>query len=177
MSALTSGSLLRADLAYGAEHVLVPSDTFDAEHVIAGEYPATRAGLTRFVDDLARAVVRRGPVHLYLIPAGHRIELPELPAANLHFDLDPEQGVAAASLAVQDRDGEIHQWMTVGTAGRDDVLLTQDAWNADVKRFPSAAFITVAQLRDVVLQWAFGDILPPPAVPWRAASEREVGWL
>lgn len=29
--------------------------------------------------------------------------------------------VAAASLAVWDKDDEIHQWMALGDAGRDDV--------------------------------------------------------
>jgi hypothetical protein len=85
--------------------------------------------------------------------------------------------VAAASLAVWGKDDDVRQWMTVGDAGRDDVLLTQDASNADLKRFPPESFISIAQLRDVVIQWAFDDLLPPPAARWRPASEREVGWF
>ena len=76
-----------------------------------------------------------------------------------------------------DKDGDIHQWMTEGDAGRDDVFLTHDSWNPKERQFPPESFITVAQLREAVAQWAFGDVFPPPAVRWRAATEDEVGWL
>ncbi|HWE90702.1 MAG TPA: hypothetical protein VG317_14680 [Pseudonocardiaceae bacterium] len=177
MTTLVAGHLRRSDLAHGADEELVPSDTFHVTPLIGGGYPVTADGLARFVDSLARSAAKRGPVHWYLIPTIHRIDLPELPSANLHFDVDPERRVAAASLAIRDRDDEIHQWMTVGHAGSPEVLLTQDGSNADQKRFPPESLITVPQLRDVVVQWAFGDTLPPPAVNWRMASEREVGWL
>jgi hypothetical protein len=166
-----------SELIYGSDHRLVPSDAFEVKDTIGGNYPVTPNGLSQFLDDLINSPVETNPVHLYLVPVGHKIDLPEFPPSNLHFDIDREHQVAAASLAIWDKDDEIHQWMTLGDAGRDDVLLTQDAANPDVKRFPSDSFISVLQLRLLVPQWAFSDILPPPAAQGRPASEREVGWF
>jgi len=42
--------------------------------------------------------------------------------------------------------------------------------------FPQESFLPIAMLRDAVIQWAFGDVLPPLAVTWRHATEDEVGW-
>lgn len=177
MTPLTAGYLRRSELMHGDSRRLVSSDTFEVKDTIGGDYPVSPDGLSRFLDSLIDSPVKTAPVHLYLIPAGHRIELPEFPPSNLHFDIDQDHQVAAASLAVWGKDDEVRQWMTVGDAGRDDVLLTQDASNADLKRFPPESFISIAQLRDVVIQWAFDDLLPPPAARWRPASEREVGWF
>jgi hypothetical protein len=38
-------------------------------------------------------------------------------------------------------------------------------------------FVTIAELREVVLQWAFGDVLPPPAVQWVTVPHESVGWF
>lgn len=167
----------RSELIYGSDYRLVPSDTFEAKDTIGGDYPVSPDGLSQYLDDLISSPVKTNPVHLYLIPTGHKIDLPEFPPSNLHFDVDQEHQVAAASLVVWDKDDEIHQWMTLGDAGRDDVLLTQDAANPGVKRFPADSFISIPQLRLLVHQWAFGDMFPPPGARWRAASEREVGWF
>lgn len=157
--------------------MLVPSDTFEVKDTIGDGYPVTPEGLSRYLDNLISSAVKTSPVHLYLIPVGYRIELPEFPPSNLHFDIDQEHRVAAASLAVWDKHDDVRQWMTVGDAGRDDVLLTQDASNPDVKRFPSESFVSIPQLRQLVVQWAFDDLLPPAAAQWRPTSEREVGWF
>jgi hypothetical protein len=71
--------------------------------------------------DVARvgSAMKTAPVHLYLIPVGRRIELPEFPPSNVHFDIDQDHQVAAASLAVWDKDDDVRQWMTVGDVGRD----------------------------------------------------------
>lgn len=177
MTTLTAGHLRRSDLVHAADHKLVPSDTFEAKDTIGGGYPVTPTGLSSLLDSLIHSPAKTAPVHLYLIPVGHRIELPEFPPSNLHFDLDPDHGVGAASLVTWDKDDEVRQWMTVGDAGRGDVLLTQDASNADLKRFPPESFITIPQLRQVLIEWAFGDLLPPAAVRWRQTTEREVGWF
>lgn len=116
-------------------------------------------------------------MHLYPVPVGRRIELPEFPPGNLHFDLDRAHGVAAATLLAWDRWNNVRQWMSSGDAGRDGVLLTQDAADLNVKTFPIGAFISISQPRELVVQWSFADLLPPRAVRWRSASEREAGWF
>jgi hypothetical protein len=171
------GHLRRSELIHGADHRLVPSDTFDAKDTIGSGYPVTPDGLSRYLDSLIGSSLKTAPVHLYLIPVGHQIELPEFPPSNLHFDIDQDHQVAAASLAVWDKNDNVRQWMTVGDVGRDDVLLTQDASNAEVKRFPPESLVSIPQLRELVIQWAFDDFLPPTAARWRVASEREVGWF
>ncbi|MGH9893983.1 MAG: hypothetical protein ACREA0_18780 [bacterium] len=105
-------------------------------------------------------------------PAG-----PEFPSSNFQFDVDVEHEVAAAATLVIDKDGRSRQWLAQGDAYRDDVTLAQDPWNPTYTKFPPEAYITILQLRDAATQWALGDVLPPPAINWRAASENEVGWL
>lgn len=41
--------------------------------------------------------------------------------------------------------------------------------------FPPESFITVAQLRQVVLEWAFDEVQPPEAAKWTDAPG--VGWF
>lgn len=174
MTTLDAGRLRRSDLVFAADHTLVPSDQFEVRSTICGGYPATEDGLSRLVRDMAHSPVPTSTVHVYLVPDGHPIELPQFPPSNLHFDIDQEHQVAAASLVVWDRDDEIHQWVSVGEQGRADVVLSEDP---EAKRYPPESFITVPQLQEVVLQWAFGEIIPPPAIQWREAAEREVGWM
>ncbi|TDV48994.1 hypothetical protein [Actinophytocola oryzae] len=57
------------------------------------------------------------------------------------------------------------------------VDLTHDAWNPHDRAFPAESFVTVDELRDVVRQWAFGDVLPPPAVPWVSVPHESVSWF
>ncbi len=147
MTTLVAGHLRRSDLVHAADHELVPSDTFEAKDTISGGYPVTPDGLSSLLDSLIHSPAKTSPMHLYLIPVGHRIELPEFPPSNLHFDLDPDHEVGAASLATWDKDDEVRQWMTVGDAGRSDVLLTQDPSNAEQKR-----------CRPLNVRWAGSDL-------------------
>ena len=98
-----------------------------------------------------------------------------LPAANLRFQLNHAHRVAAAVLIAMDADGRSHSWMTHGEAGAANVVLAHDTWNPLETALPPESFITVDQLRTVLGQWAFGETLPPPAVPWR--SVRDIGWF
>jgi hypothetical protein len=41
--------------------------------------------------------------------------------------------------------------------------------------FPPESFITIPELRKVVTQWAFGDVVPPPAARW--IDMPSVGWF
>lgn len=84
--------------------------------------------------------------------------------------------MAAAGLLTLERGEQGHQWLTVGEAGRDDVTLEMDPGNPGGHVFPPSSFITFAQLRVAVAEWAFGEILPPPSLQWRAAGD-EVRWL
>lgn len=102
-----------------------------------------------------------------------------LPAANLRFHLNHAHQVAAAVLIAMDADGCSHSWMTHGGAARHpgvaNVVLAHDTWHPLETALPPESFITVDQLRAMLGQWAFGETLPPPAVPWR--SVRDVGWF
>jgi len=173
----TNGTLARAELAHAATHRLKARANFqysDAQYSV--EF-TTEAGLLRCLDTMMSFPRKSATPRLHLWAEGYKPRGPEWPPSNLRFDFDREHEVAAAVLLVLDRDGDIHQWMTLGDAGRDDVFLTHDSWSPKERRFPPESFITVPQLRAAVAEWAFGDVFPPPAVRWRVASEDEVGWL
>lgn len=46
------------------------------------------------LNDLAGSPVATDPVHLYLVPVGRAIVLPEVPPSNPHFALDQKHQVA-----------------------------------------------------------------------------------
>jgi hypothetical protein len=111
-------------------------------------------GVSNFLDfylahDSSDVVAR-----LYLTPQGEKF-----PSANLRFQFDREHQIAGAVLIAADRDNEQHSWMTRGNAGRDDVSLAHDTWNPAATQIPPEAFITVAELRGVIVQWVLGDVL------------------
>lgn len=54
-------------------------------------------------------------------------------------------------------------------------MLVQDPFNPS-NVFPNESFVTVPELRQAVIEWAFGEFLPPPAVSWRTTTEQEVKW-
>lgn len=107
---------------------------------------------------------------LHLTPQGTG-----LPAANLRFQLSHRHQVAGAVLIAMDADGRSHSWMTHGEAGHVAVALAHDNWHPVETALPPESFITVADLRTVIGQWAFGETLPPPAVRW--VTVRDVGWF
>lgn len=82
----------------------------------------------------------------------------------------------AAVIVIVDRPHDrVLSWMTHGDAGRDDVTLSHDSWGSENAVFPPGSFITIPQLRHVVLHWAFADAQPPPVVSWVDAPN--VGWF
>lgn len=112
-------------------------------------------------------------VRLYLEPNAH-----PTPGqlSTLRFDFNREYQVAAAVLVAIDKDDGVHEWMSRGAARRSNVHLAHDTWNASETQFPPESFVTTADLRRAVLQWAFGDgVIPPPVVDWVHAPD--VGWL
>lgn len=137
----------------------------------------TDAELIRFLDYVFAAGESFGTSRLYRRAAVYPVR-PEHDLSGLRFQFDTERQVAAAALLADDHEADhLYRWITRGDAGRDDMVLAHDgAWNGHEIVFPSSAFITVAQLRDVVRQWAFGEILPPPVVGWGAAPDN-LGWL
>jgi len=172
------GGVRRADLVHSAEYPLVVSGTF----VVGGSeftaHIADEDGLSCFLAAVTRSPVATWTVRMFLKPQGYRPprSLPiELPPSSLYFDVDQEHQVAAAGLLVSTDDGNAHQWMTRGAAGRDDVVLVQDPFNPEHSHFPQNSFITVGELRDAVFQWAFADVLTA-ATSWRPASEWDVRW-
>lgn len=177
MTALSDGRLRRSDLAHARNHRLVPSGRFYVNGSSFRARLVDPAGLKYFLDLVLRSPVRTSPVCLSLKAEGHEPTGPEFPPSNFQFDVDQEHKVAAAATLVFDQDGMSHQWLAQGDAARDDVTLTQDPWNPTFSQFPPESFITIPQLREAVVQWAFGDVFPPPAVTWRTATEDEVGWL
>jgi len=56
------------------------------------------------------------------------------------------------------------------------VTLAQDPHNPEFTPFPADSFITVDQLREAVVGWVFGDVLPVPSSIWQPASAWDVRW-
>ncbi|HEX5117978.1 MAG TPA: hypothetical protein VFW65_22575 [Pseudonocardiaceae bacterium] len=175
-----------------AEHHVAWSDLVRHSHLencgwhVAGVFQSASATynatfraeseLTRFLDHVLTAGESFGTSRLYRRAAIYPFR-PEYDLSGLRFQFSAEHQVAAAALLADDHDADhLYRWTTRGNAGRDDLVLSYDSWNEHETVFPRAAFITVAQLRDVVRQWAFGEILPPPVVGWGAAPAN-LGWL
>lgn len=119
-------------------------------------------GLSRFLDFYLAEGNDATVARLYL--KANRAGV-ELPSANLRFQLNREHQVAAAVIIAATSEGD-HYWMTHGNCGREDVRLSHDSWDPDDNLLPPESFITVGELREVLTQWVFGDVLPPPAVEW-----------
>lgn len=141
--------------------------------VDGSHYEATftsKAELGRFLDFALASPVKPATTRLYL----HPDEVPPRPehqVSNLRFQFDPDRRVAAAVLLVIDRSHHrLLSWRTVGEAGRPDVVLAHDSWNEHETRLPSESFITIPQLRAVVVEWAFGQTVPPAVVSWAAVA-------
>jgi hypothetical protein len=136
-------------------------------------YEATLAGeaeLGRFLDFVLASPVKPVTTRLYLHPDEAPVR-PEHHVSNLRFQFDPERQVAAAVLLVIDRSQQrVLSWRTVGDAGRPDVVLAHDSWNEHETRLPPESFVTTTQLRAAVLEWAFGEALPPTATRWAEVS-------
>lgn len=155
-------------------HTWVVSGVFQGSANYTGEF-RDRDELGRFLDFLLADPYQPGTSRLYLHQS-MTPRRPELDLSNLRFQFDPARHVAAAVMVVVDRDAnKVLSWMTHGDAGRDDVVLSHDSWGSEAMVFPPESFITVAQLRQVVLDWAFDEVQPPAAVKWVDAPG--VGWF
>lgn len=155
-------------------HAWVVSGVFQGSANYTGEF-RDRDELGRFLDFLLADPHKPATSRLYLhenvVP--HR---PERDLSNLRFQFDPARQVAAAVMVVVDRDANrVLSWMTRGDAGRDDVVLSHDSSGGAAMVFPPESFITLGELRQVVLGWAFDDAQPPPVAKWVDAPG--VGWF
>jgi hypothetical protein len=132
--------------------------------------------LRRFVDFLMASPIKPATSRLYLHQSVTPVR-PEHYLSNLRFQFDAENDVAAAVVLLIDRnhDDELLAWTTRGDAGRPDVTLAHDSWNEDETLFPPESYISLAQLREVVANWAYGELVPPEAVQWSAVSD--VTWF
>lgn len=171
------GAVHRSDLAHADTHDLSASGVFQFSGATYTVRFQSDWGLVDCLDMMLAQPRKPATPRLYLEAEGYKADRPEWPPSNLRFDFDLEHGVAAAVCLVLDKHNEIHTWMTRGDAGRADVTLTHDSWNPAERQFPPEAFITLAELRELVVQWAFGDTLPPPVVRWVVEPHDEVGWL
>lgn len=106
---------------------------------------------------------------LYLTPQGETA-----PSANLRFQFNREHQVAAAVLVALDKQRQLYSWRTKGNAGRVDVTLVHDAWNPGDTVLPPESFISMAELRPAVVEFATSDPLPPVSVQW--VTVPDVGW-
>lgn len=126
----------------------------------------TERELTRFLEFLFAAPGKPATSRLYRRASIHPWK-PDYDLSNLRFQFDPGHQVAAAVVLVDDHQADrVSTWMTTGNAGRSGVVLAHDSWNEHETLFPPESFITLSELRSAVVEWAFGDALPPPAVKW-----------
>jgi hypothetical protein len=175
-----------------ADHPVAWSDLVRHSHLercdwhVAGVFPSSSATynatfrtepeLTRFLDFLFTAPEVFATSKLYRRAASQPYQ-PEHDLSGLRFQFDPRHHIAAAVVLADDHDADhLFRWVTRGDAGRSDVVLAHDSWNEHETIFPPESFITVAHLREVVVQWAFGEVLPPPAARWVQAPD-DVSWL
>lgn len=172
------GQVRRSDLVHATDYPLVVTGTYFVGGSEFIAHIADEDGLSCFLAAVTRSPVATSTVRMFLKPQGYQPQtrLPiELPPSSLYFDVDQEHQVAAAGMLVSTADGGARQWMTRGVAGLDTVALAQDPFNPEHSHFPQDSFITVDELRDAVLQWAFADVFPVTAT-WRQVSEWDVRW-
>ncbi|WP_166659443.1 Imm1 family immunity protein [Labedaea rhizosphaerae] len=124
--------------------------------------------LDRFLDFLFVSPHKPATSRLYLHP-NVVPRRPEDQLSNLRFQFDVEHGVAAAVILVV-ADGDVLRWQTDGDSARPDVVLAHDSWNEHETLFPPESFITIAELRQAVVDWGFGEQVPPDAVRWVRAD-------
>jgi len=169
----------RLDLAHADTHDIVASGVFQFSGATYEVAFQTEAGLRECLNTMMALSGKPATPRLYLQARGYTSSEPEWPPSNLRFDYDVNHDVAAAVLVALDRHNEIHTWMTRGGAApsHEDAILTHDSWNPAERRFPPQALITIDQLQELVVQWAFGEVLPPPVVDWAVEPHDEVGWL
>jgi hypothetical protein len=162
--------LCRLDLAGADGRQVLAAGVFYLSGAVCRVTFESPRGLETFLDYYFGEADDTMAVVAHLTPQGA-----EFPSANLRFQVNRRHQVAAALLIATDKHGRGHSWMTLGEAGRDDVVLAHDSWNPGETTFPSGSFITLPELRALVEQWAFGDTLPPLAVRWRAVCPTSAG--
>lgn len=134
----------------------------------------TRESVVRFGDFLIASPADFGTARLYRRASIYPPK-PEYDLSNLRFDT--RHGVAAVAVLADDREeDQVYRWTTRGDAGRDDVVLSYDSWNEHQTTFPPESFVTTAQLREIVSEWAFGEEIPPPVGTWGKAPDN-LGWF
>lgn len=127
---------------------------------------AAESELARFLEFLFTSKVKPATSRMYMHANTSPLR-PEHYVSNLRFQFDPDYQIGAAVLLVIDRASDrMRSWRTVGEAGRTDVVLAHDSWNEHETVFPPEAFVTLSELHTLVMQWAFGETVPPPVVSW-----------
>lgn len=97
------------------------------------------------------------------------------PVANMRFQFDHEQQLAAAVLLATHKDGTIKSWFTADGVQHSGVELSHDSWNPENTRFPDSAYVHMPVLRHTLLEFGFGSQLPPVAASWQECVDP--GWL
>lgn len=144
-----------------------PSGVYDARI-------STRDGFARFLDFVFAIPEEPHNPALYLLP---NIAADTAPCAYLKFDYNLDTNTAAAVTLAIDHDNTHHCWLTQGHAARDDIHLTADSWNPDENLFPLSSYITIAQLRHVILDWAFDNALLSSATTWTPSDPHAWPWI
>ncbi|MGH3521102.1 MAG: hypothetical protein ACRDQ7_27745 [Haloechinothrix sp.] len=176
MTETAASPLARSDLAHAAEFPLIASGVFQFQDASYDVQFITESGLLDCLDYMTSRAAKPATPSLYLSADGYEPSAPEWSPSNLRFDFDRESGLGAAVLLVVDKHDDIHAWMTHGGQDRSDVHLAHDSWNPNARQFPPWAVVDLPHLREAICQWAFGDVIPPPAVGWTPMPDEEIGW-
>ena len=170
MTTTVRGELNKRDLAGPVDRQLQASGVFYLDGAVCDVAFSDEQGVTTFLDFYLAHGDSDVIARLYLTPQGEKF-----PSANLRFQFDRDHQVAAAVLIAADRDGRQYSWMTRGTAWSEGVTLVHDTWNPGDTRLPPESFITIVELRESLVQWVVGDVLPP--VPARWTEVPDVRWF
>lgn len=179
MTRLLDGHLLRSDSAH-ADEGLLPSAAFELHGSTVSMTMHDPAGVSFLFDCLLHPSAGPTTVSLRLQPGDYRPEnlrTPEFPPSNAAGRGRPAAQGRGGCVAGVRSYHRSHQWLPLGDAWRPGMsVLVMDPGGPDDSAFPREAYVTIAQLRDIVDGWAWGAELPPAGVDWTVAGEREVRW-
>jgi len=164
----------RSDLLYADQYGLTATGIFDVAPATSAQMRfGTVSGLGKFLDYYLAHGDDSVVARMYLAPNASAIR--DSPVANLRFQFNRRHQVAAVVLLAATADGACSTWVTADNVPCHGLDLAHDTWNPRDTRFPPTSYVHLSTLKPTLLEFAFGDTLPPGPASWH--SYAEVGWF